>query len=387
MCLRFLCVFAPLREINQIIMLTIQTLLDELNRHFPWNRVEKWDTVGLHIGDKNADLSAVYVCYEVTDAAIDAATAGGAGAIVAYHPLLFRPLASLDFSDPTARLAARIVREKMALICVHSALDGAPPPHALGDALAAQLGLREVRVGAASGAPKLVRIATYVPSENLDAVRDAMWSAGAGKIGVLYDQASFASAGHGTFRPLEGANPAIGAIGHREQVGELQLEVIAPETNWPTIVAALRAAHPYEEVAYNVTALLNDDQSGSYGPLRIGQVAPQSLDSWIETVREKLNPPSIRVVAPDNFGEVEVVACSPGSGASFIGKLARGTTFVCADIKHHDALQARARGVALIDVTHAATETEAVPLMAGALENIGGLKVIRELKSRNPFGD
>ena len=69
----------------------------------------------------------------------------------------------------------------------------------------------------------------------------------------------------------------------------------------------------------------------------------------------------------------------------FIGQLARGTTFVCADIKHHDALQARARGVALIDVTHAATETSAVPLMARALENIGGLSVVREPKARNPF--
>ncbi len=365
----------------------IQILLDELNRHFPWNRVEKWDTVGLHIGDKNAEIHAVYVCYEVTNAALDAAATAGAGAIVAYHPLLFRPLPSLDFSDPTARLAARIVRENRALICVHSALDGAPPPHALGDALAAQLGLTNVRVGAASGAPKLVRIVTYVPTENLDAVRAAMWNAGAGKIGVLYDEASFASAGHGTFRPLEGANPTVGSIGNREQIEELQLEVIAPEAKWPAIVAALRDAHPYEEVAYNVTAMLNDDKAGSYGPLRIGKVEPQSLASWIETVRKKLNPPSIRVVVPDNFENVETVACSPGSGASFIGKLAPGTTFVCADIKHHDALKARACGVALVDVTHAATETATVPLMANALKNIIGLNVISEQKAHNPFGN
>ncbi len=368
-------------------MPTIQNLLDELNRHFPWNRVEKWDSVGLHIGDKNAGIESVYVCYEVTDAALDAAATAGAGAIIAYHPLLFRPLASLDYADPTARLAARIVRENMALICVHSALDGASPPHALGDALAAQLGLCDVRVGAASGAPKLVRIVTYVPPENLDAVRNAMWNAGAGKIGVLYDEASFVSAGQGTFRPLEGANPTVGTVSNREQVAELQLEIIALEADWPAVVAALRAAHPYEEIAYNVTALLNNDKTGSYGPLRIGQVERQSLDSWIETVREKLNPPSIRVVVPDDFADVETVACSPGSGASFIGHLAPGTVFVCADIKHHDALKARAGGVALLDVTHAATETKAVPLMASALENIGGLRVIREQKVHNPFGD
>ena len=366
-------------------MPTIQNLLDQLDRYFPWNRVEKWDSVGLHIGDKNAEVNSVYVCYEVNDAAIDAATSSGAGAIVAYHPLIFRPLAALDAADLTARLAMRLVRANIALICVHSALDGAPPPRALGDALAAQLGLSDVRVAAASGAPKLVRIATFAPAKNLEAVRVAAWRAGAGEIGCFYDQASFSTPGRGTFRPLEGANPTIGAVGELSEVSEVQIEVVAPADKWPQIMDAVRAVHGYEEVAYNVTALLNDDKTQNYGPLRIGKVEPQSLDSWIETVREKLNPPSIRVVRPDDFGEVQSVACSPGSGASFIGKLARGTTFVCADIKHHDALQARARGVALIDVTHAATETATVPLIANALENLDGLRVVREEKAYNPF--
>ena len=366
-------------------MPTIQNLLDQLDLHFPWNRVEKWDTVGLHIGDKNAEVDAVYVCYEVSDAAIDAATSSGAGAIVAYHPLIFRPLAALDAADPTARLAMRLVRENIALICVHSALDSAPSPRALGDAFAAQLGLRDVRVAAPTGAPKLVRIATFVPAENLEAVRVAAWQAGAGEIGLFYDQASFSTQGTGTFRPLEGANPTVGSVGELSQVAEVQLEVTAPAANWPQIMNAIRRVHPYQEVAYNVTALLNDDKTQNYGPLRIGKVEPQSLNSWIETVREKLNPPSIRVVKPDDFGEVETIACSPGSGASFIGKLPRGATFVCADIKHHDALQARARGVALVDVTHAATETKAVPLMANALENLAGLRVAREEQTRNPF--
>ena len=368
-------------------MPTIQNLLDQLDQNFPWNRVEKWDTVGLHIGDKNADADTVYVCYEVNDDAITAATSQGARAMVVYHPLIFRPLAALDAADLTARLAMRLVRANIALICVHSALDGAPPPHALGDALAAQLGLQNVRVAAASGAPKLMRLTTFVPADALDAVRVAAWEAGAGKIGEFYDQASFSTPGQGTFRPLEGANPTVGAVGELSRVAEVQLEVVAPETQWPRIIDAIRRAHPYEEVAYTITALLNEDETQIYGPLRLGRVEPQSLDSWIETVREKLNPPSIRVVCPDDFGAVEAVACSPGSGASFIGKLPRGATFVCADIKHHDALQARARGVALLDVTHAATETATVPLMADALENVIGLRVVREENARNPFGE
>ena len=366
-------------------MPTIQNLLDQLDRYFPWNRVEKWDSVGLHIGDKSADVSAVYVAYEVNDTVINRAIDDGAQAIIVYHPLLFRPLANLDAADATARLAMRIVRADMALICVHSALDSAPAPGALGDALAAHLGLSRVRVGAPVGAPKLVRLVIYAPREKLEAVRAAAWQAGAGRIGSFYDQASFCTEGTGSFRPLDGAQPTAGRIGELCELGEVQLEFLAPEDRWRDVMEAVRRVHGYEEVAYNATALLNADDAGSYGPLRVGQIEPQSLDSWVEIVRQKLNPPSIRVVVPPGFGAVEAVACSPGSGASFIGKLAPGTTFVCADIKHHDALKARARGVALVDVTHAATETRAVPLMADALENIAGLRVGREQNAENPF--
>ena len=238
----------------------IQTLLDALNARFPWQRAEKWDKVGLHIGDRAASVQTVFVCYEVSDAALDEAAANGADVVVAYHPLLFRPLESLDFADPTACLAARIIRENRALICVHTALDGAAPPHALGDALAAQLGLSNVRVAAPSGGGQLIKIVTFVPAEHLENVRGAMWSAGAGAIGNGYAEASFAVAGQGTFRPLPGASPHTGSVGLRSTEAEARLEMLAPLENWAAIVAALRAAHPYEEVAFDVTMLLNDER-------------------------------------------------------------------------------------------------------------------------------
>ena len=362
----------------------ITDILRALDARFPWQRAEKWDKVGLHIGDKNAPVESVLVAYEANDAALDEAAKMGAEVVVVYHPLLFRPLESLDFADPTARLAARLIRENRALICVHTALDGAAPPGALGDALAAHLELQDARVVAASGAPQLVKITAFVPPDALEEVRAAMWRAGAGS-GGNYDQCSVTSSSWGTFRPLAGARPHTGTLGERARVEEVRLEMVAPQQLRHSVVAALRAAHPYEEVALEVTALLNADSSQSYGPLRVGRVAAQPLQTWIETVRHKLNPPSLRVVVPPGFERVESVACSPGSGASFIAQLEPGTTFVCGDIKHHDALKARARGVCLVDVTHAATETAAVPLMTRALESIAGLRVFRESAPFNPF--
>jgi dinuclear metal center YbgI/SA1388 family protein len=362
-------------------MLTVHTLLNAIDARFPFSRAEKWDKTGLQIGDKNAEIQSVFVAYEITDAILDAAR--GFGCLVVYHPLLFRPLENLDFKNHTARLAARILREKQNLIAVHTALDGAAPPHALGDALAASIGMRNVEVLAPSGSEKLVKISTFVPTNHLETVCEAMWLAGAGKIG-LYDEASFRTPGVGTFRPLEGANPFEGKIGERAETSEWKIEVVASENRWKSVVAALQNAHPYEEVSFDVIALLNAEDNQKYGPVRIGDVNSQSLDEFATGIQAALNPPNLRLVRAKN--EVRKVVCCPGAGATYISAAASAgaDVLVCGDIKHHDALQARALGISVIDVTHAATERATISLMASVLEEIEGLEVGRG-EMENPF--
>lgn len=356
-------------------MPTISTILQSLDSRFPFSRAESWDKTGLQIGDANAEAASVLVAYEITDALLDEAREGDC--IVVYHPLLFRPLENLDFSNHTARLAGRILRLGSHLISVHTALDGAAPPGALGDALAQSLGLGNVRVLKASGHQKLVKIGVQVPAEHHFAVREAAWNAGAGRIGNFYDQTSFDFAGNGTFRPLEGATPAVGSVGKLENTMEIRLEFVADEARFPAIVAAMKAAHPYQEMAYDVTALLNRDGNQAYGPARIGEIAPCDLDEFAARVQKALDAPNLRIVRAKS--EVEKVVCSPGAGASFIAAAARAgaDTLVCGDIKHHDALQARALGLSLLDVTHAATERATIPLMAGVLDAIPGLETRR----------
>jgi dinuclear metal center YbgI/SA1388 family protein len=367
-------------------MPTISSLISALNARFPFARAESWDKTGLQIGDAAAAVSSAFVAYEITGEVLDAAA--GYDCLVVYHPLIFRPLENLDFKNHTARLAARILGAGQHLIAVHTALDGAAPPHALGDALAASLGLRDVRVLSASGTEKLVKIGVYVPADHVEKVSQAMWDAGAGKIG-LYDEASFCSKGTGTFRPLEGAEPFSGEIGLRSENEEVRLEVVAPETAWKNIAAAMKNAHPYEEVAFDVVALLNAEENQSYGPARLGEVEPQSFEAFAASVQSALDPPNLRLVRAHNQsggGEVKKVVCSPGAGASFITAAARAgaDVLVCGDIKHHDALQARALGLSIIDVTHAATERATIPLIASALETVPDLRVQRG-EMANPF--
>lgn len=362
-------------------MVSLSKVYGALDARFPFARAESWDKVGLLVGDKNATVSRALVCYEVTEAALDLAQEQGCDAVVAYHPLIFRPLEKLDFSDRTARLCARLIRAGQSLICVHTALDGAAPPHALGDALAHQLGLEGARVHKASGSQKLAQLVYFVPESHLDKTREAAWQAGAGAIGH-YDEASFVSSGRGTFRPLEGASPAEGKVGERAETGECRVELLVPAEKSGRVLQAIKEAHPYEEVAYYLTELQNADDNQKYGPLRLGTVPDATIFEWVERAKTRLKVPAVRVASPTEGTSFAHVACSPGSGASFISSLPHGTIYISGDFKHHDALAAQARGVALIDVTHAATETTTVELMAQAIE--GCVEVVRETP-RNPF--
>ncbi len=214
----------------------VAEILRAIDAEFPFARVEKWDRVGLLIGDENAEANRVLVAHEITDETLDAAR--GYDVLLTYHPLIFRALENLNFADPTARFAARCVRENLNVIAAHTALDHAPMPNALGDFLAQSLGLRNVHVLAASGRESLWKIVVFVPETALESACEAMWKAGAGDIG-RYSRASFRTQGIGTFRPDENARPKVGEIGKDSAENEWRLEVIASERVRDDVVSAL----------------------------------------------------------------------------------------------------------------------------------------------------
>ncbi len=94
-----------------------------------------------------------------------------------------------------------------------------------------------------------------MPREALDTVRHALFDAGAGRIGD-YENCSWYTQGTGTFLGGEGTNPTLGEAGREERVAELRLETVFPEERQEEVIAALRRAHPYEEPAFDVYALL-----------------------------------------------------------------------------------------------------------------------------------
>ena len=362
-------------------MPTVADLIQAIDAKYPFARAEPWDKTGLQIGDAAAEVKNVLVTHEVTAKTLEEAT--GHDAFVVYHPLLFRALANLDFRQHTVRLAAHCITAQLNVIAVHTALDNGPQPHALGDALAASLGLQEVEVLQPSGHEAIVKLVVFTPDKALEKVSTALWEAGAGNIGN-YDRASFRARGAGTFRPLPGANPYAGEIGQLAQEDEWRMEVILPQSQSAAVVRAMKAVHPYEEVAYDVYPLEN--RIHPYGTARMGVLADSiPLDEYARQVAKNLDAPNLRLVRANDTARK--VACVPGSGASYIDAAARAgcDCLVTGDIKHHDALKAQALGLSLIDTTHVATERAAIKLIADALSATLDIPIVQSQIDTNPF--
>jgi hypothetical protein len=263
-----------------------------------------------------------------------------------------------------------MIRTGRALFTAHTNADSAAP--GVSDALADALGLtvEEVLapVSVGSGLDKWV---VFVPAENANAVAEAMFAAGAGHIGD-YSHCSWSVAGTGQFLPHDGATPAIGRVGTVEQVPENRIEVIAPARLRGHVLGSMRAAHPYEEPAFDVFELA--PVPGDVGLGRIGSLArPEPLSAFVSRVHDALPGTSWGVRASgDSEATVSRVAVCGGAGDSLLDVVAGADVqaYVTADLRHHPADEhRRASEVALIDVAHWASEfpwcTQAADVIRG----------------------
>jgi dinuclear metal center YbgI/SA1388 family protein len=317
---------------------------------------EDWDAVGLVSGDPDQPVRRVLFAVDPVDAVIDEAVTWGADLLVTHHPLLLRGVHSVATTHPKGRSVTALVRAGVALHVAHTNADVARP--GVSDALAALLGLEQTRPLRPITEDALDKVVVFAPQAAAEAVIDAMAAAGAGRLGD-YERAAFTSEGVGTFRPLTGARPAIGRVGETERVAETRIEMVAPASVLPAVVAALRAAHPYEEPAFDV--LPTRALPGALGLGRVGRLpAPETLRAFGERVSTALPPTSSGVrIAGDLDALVQTVAVCGGAGDNLFDDVRRAgaDAFVTADLRHHPAAEALAHGSpALVDCAHWATE-------------------------------
>lgn len=349
-------------------------LVELLHGWYPPQTAVDWDAVGLTAGDPEADVSRVLLAIDPVLPVAREAAEWGADLLLTHHPLFLRGVHGIAETTPKARTLAALTRAGCGLLTAHTNADHGTP--GVSDALARALGLRDVHPVAPSG-PALDKIVVYVPVSDAERIRLAIAEAGAGEIGD-YDSCSWTSVGEGRFRPREGAHPVIGRVGDLEVVDEARVEAVLHRSRRTQVVRAMLAAHPYEEVAYDVMELA-DPATATTGAGRIGDVDETTLGGFAELVAAAL-PQTARgvLVGGDPDRVVRRVAVNGGAGDSLLDEaLSSGAdVYVTSDLRHHLSSEFLEKGgPALLDVSHWAAEWTWLPELAVRLGEAVGTTV------------
>ena len=316
-------------------------------KEIAWER----DNIGLQVGSMDAKVKGVLACLDVTEDILAEAQRQHSNLVISHHPLLFKPLRSVDLDSATGRCVDKLLRSKTSLYSAHTNLDFARWGTSF--SLAERLGLTDVDFLLKNYRLEK-KIVTFVPPDHVEAVSSAMGKAGAGTIGN-YDFCSFRTQGTGTFMGNPDSNPTVGQKGNLEKSQETRLEMVVEHSKLDRVVNALISAHPYEEVAYDVYSLEN--LSADYGMGIIGQLPEaMTLSQFINHVKKALPTKGVRYSRGARNRIRRVAACG-GSGSDLTEVAIRegADAFVTADVKYHGFHDASGRLV-LVDAGHYETE-------------------------------
>ncbi len=332
-------------------MVTVAAVRNLLAELAPESWAEEWDNVGLMTGQLKGRGSKIALAIDPLPQVVSQAIAQGADLLLTHHPLLFKPLKRVELDRGPGEVISLALAGKLAIYALHTNLDLAPG--GMADFLAGKLGLTNLKPACLREKEKLYKLVTFVPPAYTEAVRSAMASSGAGWIGK-YSDTSFKTGGTGTFKPQEGAAPFLGKQGELARVDEERLETIVEERSWPQVREAMLAAHPYEEVAYDLYPLAQP-QGRALAFARIGTL-PQALplEAWAERAAGILRTPV--QFAGDPNCQVRKIAVIPGSCGSLWQGVASADCLVTGEIGYHQLLELRQAGKAVVAVGHDGSE-------------------------------
>lgn len=332
----------------------------------PVTLAQGWDNVGLLAGDAGAALRSVLLCIDLTPDVADEAIALGVDCVMAYHPPIFKPIARLTAAPRHVEAAVyACVRHGIAIYSTHTALDAAEG--GTNDVLAELCGVIETEP--LEYVPKPghgeYKVVVFVPSADADRVADAMFAAGAGRIGD-YTSCSFRTPGEGTFFGEPGANPAVGRAGKLERVQELRLETVVPAGHLSAVLSAMRATHPYEEPAHDVYALHPPTMRGIG---RVGMLPRAiSLAALARSLKRKTQARALQIVGePETVVSRGVFVAGAAGSLAMKADLSTGDVVVTGEIRHHDALTILRHGATAVALGHWTSERPTLGALAGRL--------------------
>ncbi len=324
------------------------TLIEEIA---PLTLQESYDNSGLLLGERSDNITAILCTLDITPEVIDEAVAYKANLIVCHHPVLFGNLKSLTGKSVSEKVILQAVRNHIAIYAAHTSLDNAF--HGVNAILCDKLKLQNCKV-LSPREDYLYKLVTFVPMSHSDKVRNAIFDAGAGHIGN-YDSCSYNISGQGTFRAGNNTNPFVGEKGKLHFEDEIRIETIVPADKLTILIATLKNAHPYEEVAYDIYPLRNEYSragSGMVGDLE----EPMKPEKFLNYLKSTFGIPVIRYAGNINKDISRVALCG-GAGMFLLNRAIqeKADAFLTGDIKYHQFFDAEEK-LLLCDIGHYESE-------------------------------
>ncbi|MCG2461915.1 Nif3-like dinuclear metal center hexameric protein [Flavobacteriaceae bacterium F89] len=329
----------------------VKNITDVLEEWVPLSYAEDFDNVGLLVGDAGMKLTGVLVTLDTLENVVDEAIAKNCNLIVSFHPIIFGGLKKLTGSTYVERSVIKAIKNNIAIYSMHTALDNAKD--GVNAKICEILCIRNTKILIPQKAT-IKKLTTYVPREESEKLKEALFSAGAGNIGN-YSNCSFSVVGTGSFMAGEDANPTKGIIGRTHFEKEAQINITFPASNEGKVLKALFKNHPYEEVAYEIQTLDNTNQNIGMGMIGELERGMEETD-FLEYLKDKMDLSCIR--HSRLLGKkIRKVAVLGGSGAFAINaaRASNADVFITSDLKYHQFYLAEDQFV-IADIGHYESE-------------------------------
>ena len=358
----------------------VQDVINLLEDFAPTNYAEDFDNVGLLVGDKTAKISGVLVTLDTIESVVDEAISTNCNLIVSFHPIIFKGLKKITGKSYVERVVLKAIQNNIAIFAIHTALDNAL--QGVNSRICDQLELKNKQILIPQKGT-IKKLTTYVPKNEVENLRNALFKAGAGDIGN-YSNCSFNVDGVGTYKGGNQSNPSIGKKGEIHFENETQISVIFQKHLESKIIKTLFAHHSYEEVAYEITTLENTNQTIGMGMLGELKDSKSEVD-FLKYLKNKMQTDCIRhsQITDKSIKKVAVLGGS-GSFAIQAAKAAGADAFVSADLKYHDFFTAE-NTILLADIGHYESEQFTKNLLVAYLsKKITNFAVVLSNINTNP---
>jgi dinuclear metal center YbgI/SA1388 family protein len=331
--------------------LTVNNIYLALHELAPFPLQESYDNSGVLVGALNQPVTRGLLCLDITEDVLQEAIEKKCDVIIAHHPVVFQGIKRLNGSTSTERIVMEAIRKQIALVAIHTNLDNMH--HGVNQRIAQRLELQHCRI-LKPMQQELNLLYVYVPAEQLPQVEKAIFNAGAGNLGQ-YTECGFRIQGTGSFLPEKQANPFAGTPEERWLGEEIKFEVVVPKHRISAVLKAMRASHPYEEIAYGVIPL--QQSTHEYGAGMLGELAtPMAETDFLRVLKQNMQVSVIRHTRLLNRNIQRVALCG-GSGSFLLpeAKAAGADIFITADYKYHQFFDAESQLI-IADIGHYESE-------------------------------